>query len=82
MKLFSKIMLGSALLVALMNPVYAAYDDEGTDYASLEAYTWVGKGPAAEILFMVDFLLCVMDKTKASDHPNTSYSAMGGEADC
>jgi hypothetical protein len=82
MKLFSKIMLGSALLVALMNPVYAAYDDEGTDYASLEAYTWVGKGPAAETLSMVDFLLCVMDKTKASDHPNTSYSAMVEETDC
>jgi hypothetical protein len=82
MNLFPKIALASVILAAATHPALAAYDDVGTDYTNFKTNAWVDSGPAGDSLRMVDFLLCVMDKTKIGDHPNTTYSVLVDEADC
>jgi len=82
MKLFLKIALASAMLTSSIHPAHAAYDDVGTDYTNFETNAWVDSGPAGDSLGMVDFLLCVMDKTKIGDNPNATYSVLIDEADC
>ena len=56
MKLFSKFALLSALTALVMHPVYAAFDDAGTDYTNQVTDSYIESGPAGDALNMVDFL--------------------------
>jgi hypothetical protein len=82
MKLFSKIALVSILMASGIHPVNAAYNDVGTDYTNFTTNGWIDTGPAGEALGMVDFLLCVMEKTNASTNVNETYSVLVDENLC
>jgi hypothetical protein len=76
MKLFYKITLASALLAVVMNPVYAAYNDADTDYSKLDSYSWYSKGPAAETMAMLEFLLCATSKSRIAENNGNKYSLL------
>lgn len=82
MKLFYKSALASSLLALAVPSVNAAFDDAGTDYTNQESPSYVESGPAGDVLQMVDFLLCVMEKSNATTNPNLSYSVLVDEAAC
>jgi len=82
MKLFSKFALLSALTALVMPPVFAAFNDAGTDYTNQVTDSYIESGPAGDALNMVDFLLCVMENSKATTNPNSTYSVLVDENVC
>jgi hypothetical protein len=82
MKIFYKITLASALLAVVMNPVYAAYNDTDTDYSKLDSYSWYSKGPAAETMSMLEFLLCATSKSRIAENNGNKYSLLIDENVC
>jgi len=82
MKTYYKIALASALSALVMPSVNAAFNDAGTDYTNQVTEAYVESGPAGDALNMVDFLLCVMDASKATTHTALSYSVLVDENIC
>ena len=82
MKTFYKIALASALSALVMPSVNAAFDDAGTDYTNQTTDSYIESGPAGDALRMVDFLLCVMEASKATTNPNSTYSVLVDENVC
>ena len=82
MKIFYKVALVSALSALVMPSVNAAFNDAGTDYTNQVTEAYVESGPAGDALNMVDFLLCVMDASKATTHTALSYSVLVDENIC
>jgi hypothetical protein len=82
MKSFSKFALASALSALAITSVNAAYDDAGTDYTNHVTDGYIESGPAGDTLNMVDFLLCVMDNSKATSNPGSTYSVLVDENIC
>ena len=82
MKLFFKIALATAVVGSALLPVHAAYNDAGTDYTNYVTNSWTDSGPAGDALGMVDFLLCVMENSKAATNVNATYSVLIDENIC
>jgi hypothetical protein len=82
MNILNKLAFSSALLMTTVTVQAALDSSEGTDYANTVSDSWVDSGPAADSLQMVNFLLCVMDKSNISAHVNETYSSMIDENDC
>jgi hypothetical protein len=82
MNILNKLAFSSALLMTTVTVQAALDSSEGTDYANTVSDSWVDSGPAADSLQMVNFLLCVMDKSNISTHVNETYSSMIDENDC
>jgi hypothetical protein len=82
MKTFYKLALASALSAMVIPSVNAAFDDAGTDYTNQTTESYIESGPAGDALNMVDFLLCVMDESKATTNPNSTYSVLVDENVC
>ena len=82
MKLFWNIALASALSAVVTTPANAAFNDAGTDYTDQKVGSYIESGPAGEALAMVDFLLCIIDKSKAITNPNLTYSVLTDEIAC
>ena len=82
MKVFSKLVLASALSAVALTSANAAFDDAGTDYTNLVTESYIDAGPAADALSMVDFLLCVMENSRATSNPNSTYSVLVDEVVC
>jgi hypothetical protein len=82
MKTFYKFALASALSALVIPSVNAAFDDAGTDYTNLVTESFIVSGPAGDALNMVDFLLCVMENSKATTHTASSFSVLVDENIC
>ena len=81
MKLLKTLALSSAFIVA-PSSVFAALDTAGADWVATVAENYVDAGPASESLSMVDFLLCIMEKSNAPNHVNETYGSMIDENLC
>jgi hypothetical protein len=82
MHILNKLAFSSALLMTTVTVQAALDSSEGTDYANTVSDSWVDSGPATDSLQMVNFLLCVMEKSNTSAHVNETYSSMIDENDC
>jgi hypothetical protein len=80
--ILNKLAFSSALLMTTVTVQAALDSSEGTDYANTVSDSWVDSGPAADSLQMVNFLLCVLEKSNTAIHVNETYSSMIDENDC
>jgi hypothetical protein len=81
MKLLKTLALSSAFII-VPSSAFAALDTSGADWVATVADNYVDAGPASESLSMVDFLLCVMEKSNAPNHVNETYGSMIDENAC
>ena len=81
MKLLKAVALSSVLMIAPLS-AYAALNTAGADWVATTAETRIDAGPASESLSMVDFLLCIMEKSNSGNHVNQTYGSMIDENAC
>ena len=80
--LLTKIVLSLTLFGLPAVSQAALNSTAGTDYANTTANSWVSSGPAGDALEMVNFLLCVIEKSNTSAHVNETYTALVDENKC
>ena len=72
MKLITKLLLPVALIMS-PSATYAALDQTGADWVATVGSEFINVGPATENLAMVNFLLCILEKSNFADNVNTTY---------
>ena len=81
MKLLKTLAVSSVLAMAPLS-THAALDTAGADWVATVADNYIDAGPASDSLSMVDFLLCIMENSNASNHVNETFGSMIDENKC